>query len=262
MKIYISADIEGVTGIANWEEASLGANYFTNQMTREVSAACVGATEGGAVEIVVKDAHSSGRNINPEALPTNVKIHRDWSGSPLRMMEALDESFDAVMFIGYHSGANKDGNPLAHTFSNSYYQYIKLNGNYVSEYDINRLIAEYYGVPVIFLSGDKMLCEEAKLKDPNLITVSVLESIGNSTLSIHPELAINYIHDGAKEAVEKLIKVDSIEFPSKFEFEIAFKEAKNAYKASFYKGVELINPKTIRYVTNDFYEYLRMAIFI
>lgn len=262
MKIYISADIEGITGITSWEETKESSIYFRNQMTREVSAACVGASEGGAKEIVVKDAHDSGRNINPSSLPTNVKIHRGWSGGPLKMMEALDETFDAVMFIGYHSGANQEGNPLAHTFSNSRFQYIKLNGKYVSEYDLNRLTASYFNVPVIFLSGDELLCRAAKDKDPNLTIVSVLESIGNSTVSIHPELSIERIHNGAKEAVEKCESVDEIQMPDLYEFEIMYKEAKDAYKASFYNNVKHIDPKTITFTTDDFYEYLRMSLFI
>lgn len=265
MKIFISADIEGITGVSNWEETSnnnSSAKYFIDQMTREVSAACFGANEGGATEIIVKDAHGSGRNINPSSLPTNVKVIRDWSMGPLSMMEGIDSSFDFVMFVGYHSGANMDGNPLAHTFSNSKFQYIKLNGEYVSEYDLNSLVAAYYKVPVVFLTGDKELCNRAKKKNPNIVTVCVMESIGNATLSIHPEVARNLINDSAKKAVSENLGSHLTELPKSFEFEIMFKEAKNAFRSSFYPGVVKKDPKTVEFVTNDYYEFLRMFMFI
>lgn len=261
MKIFISADIEGITGVSHWDETTLSSNFIF-QMTKEVSAACIGASEEGATEILVKDAHSTGRNIDPNGLPMNTRLHRSWSMGPLSMMEGLDESFDCCMFIGYHSGAFVEGNPLAHTFSNSKYQYMKLNGDYVSEFEINTLTAHYFKVPVVFISGDMALCQLAKSKIPSIETVATMEGIGDSTISIHPELATQYI----KETVEMTMKKDfsnvDMTLPEKFEFEIQYKEAKFAYKASFYPGVELINPKTIQFKTEDFMAFLKMLLFI
>ena len=88
-KIYLSADIEGTCGIADWKETELGdaqSSYFRTQMTKEVAAACRGALLSGASEILVKDAHSSGRNIDPSALPEEVRILRSWTRDPLVMM--------------------------------------------------------------------------------------------------------------------------------------------------------------------------------
>lgn len=261
MKVYISADIEGITGVSHWDETTL-ASRFLPQMTKEVSAACIGANEEGATEILVKDAHSSGRNIDPNGLPINTKIHRNWSMGPLSMMEGIDESFDCCLFIGYHSGAFVEGNPLAHTFSNSKFQYIKMNRKYMSEFELNMMIAHYYKVPVVFLSGDQALCNLAKEVQPMIETVAVMEGLGDSTISIHPELAILKIKDAVEVALKKdLTAVDMI-LPKIFKFEIQYKEAKLAYRASFYPGVQLMDPKTITYETQDYMEFLKMFMFI
>ena len=85
MKIYISADMEGITGVTHWDEVDHNKppySYFQEQMSKEVAAACEGANSAGAKEIFVKDAHYSARNIIPSFLPKNVKIIRGWSGHP------------------------------------------------------------------------------------------------------------------------------------------------------------------------------------
>lgn len=261
MKVFISADIEGITGVSHWDETTLSSD-FIHQMTKEVSAACIGANEEGAIEILVKDAHGSGRNIDPNGLPINTMMHRNWSMGPLSMMEGIDQTFDCCVFIGYHSGAFVAGNPLAHTFSNSKFQYMKLNGEYVSEFELNTLISHYYKVPVVFISGDQALCELAKKIIPTIETVATMTGLGDSTISIHPELATRTI----KETVEMAMKHDfdkvDMTLPEYFSFEIQFKEAKFAYRASFYPGVKLINPKTIVYETNDYMAFLTMLMFI
>lgn len=262
MKIFISADIEGITGVSHWDEAMGKSDLdFTEQMTREVSAACHGAVEMGVTEILVKDAHGSGRNINLNGLPVMTRVLKGWSGGPLRMMEGLDETYDAVMFVGYHSGANMGGNPLAHTFSSGRFQWIKLNGNYISEFDLNAMIAHYYKVPVIFLSGDQALCSDAQEKIPGLRTVATMEAIGNAMVCIHPEKACEAISKGVEEAVRK-IESKPLALPSEMTFEVAYKEAKEAYKAQFYPGVSLVEPKVVQYTTRDYMAFLTMFMFI
>ena len=105
MKVYISADMEGITGVTNWEEVDHNKSaysQFQKQMSLEVAAACEGAIRAGAKEIFVKDAHYSGRNILPSYLPKRVKIIRGWSGHPYSMFQEIDSSFDAIMLVGYH----------------------------------------------------------------------------------------------------------------------------------------------------------------
>ena len=105
MNVYISADIEGTAGITHWDEADRNNPAypeFREAMTREVVAACEGAIAAGATDILIKDAHDSGRNIHVSQLPECARIVRGWSGHPYSMVQELDESFDALVLIGYH----------------------------------------------------------------------------------------------------------------------------------------------------------------
>ena len=102
MKIYISADIEGITGVAHWDEATNDKpefSEFQKQMTAEIKAACEGAFSAGATEIYVKDAHGTARNILASELPQEVKLIRGWSEHPFSMVQELDETFDTAMMI-------------------------------------------------------------------------------------------------------------------------------------------------------------------
>ena len=192
MKIYISADIEGVAGITHWDEAAkTHAAYpeFRERMTNEVVAACEGAIAAGAKEIWIKDAHSSGRNVFAERLPDCARIIRGWSGHPFSMVQELDESFDALLFTGYHSKAGDEGNPLAHTMSLKV-ALITVNGQAASEFMLHSYAAATKNVPAVFLSGDKGICADAKALIPGITTAAVSEGIGPSTVSIAPQRAL------------------------------------------------------------------------
>lgn len=136
MKIFISADIEGVATTTLWPETEKGSEDYrqhAQQMTMEVIAACEAASEAGASEIVVRDAHEDGNNLDIWKLPENVTLIRGWSGHPYSMVYGIDPSFDAAIFIGYHSAASSRGNPLSHTESLNPLS-VKLNGTLASEF--------------------------------------------------------------------------------------------------------------------------------
>lgn len=264
MKVFISADIEGVTGCTVWDETDKGKDLYESyarQMTLEVKAACEGANEAGATEIMVKDAHDSGRNITHNLLPKNTKLVRGWAGGLYSMVQELDESYDALLFIGYHSAAGRDTNPLAHTMTTGL-DYLKINGMVASEFLIHSYIAAFLKVPVVFLSGDKGLCEDTKTLNSNIQTVAVKEGIGNSTISIHPELAIEKIKDGVREALTGDRIKCLIELPEEFIVAIRYKKHKDAYKGSTYPGVMKIDENTLEFRSKDYMEVLRMMNFL
>lgn len=264
MKIFISADLEGITGVNHWDETILNKpdhKDFAHQMTLEVNAACKAANQMGAEEILVKDAHDSGRNINHNLLPKNTKLIRGWSGDSYSMVQGLDSSFDALIFIGYHSASSKDANPLSHTM-NVDMDYVKLNGDYVDEFLIHSYIASYLGVPVVFVSGDLGLCQDIKSINEDIITLPVKEGVGNSTVNIHPELALELIQEGVKEALGKDLSELIIDLPESFELEVRYKDHMTAYKLSNYPGAELIDTKVIRFKSDDYMEIIRAMNFI
>lgn len=265
MKIYISADIEGVAGIAAWEEArksSPSYPYFAEQMTKEVAAACEGATMAGATDIIVKDAHATAMNINPSKLPENVKIIRGWSGHPYKMIQCIDESFDAIIFVGYHSYGGSDKNPLAHTISSSIIDYMKLNGEYLSEFLLHSYLAMYLGIPVAFLSGDRGICEEAKKFNENIVTAVTNEGIGAASISIHPDKAVKLIRKGVGQALKGDLNKNKTKLPKEFVLEIGYKCHGNAYRNSFYPGATRNSPKSILFKTDDYFEIMRVTSFV
>lgn len=264
MKIFISADIEGVTGSTVWDETERDKSDFSafaHQMSLEVNAACEGANSAGAKEIVVKDAHDSGRNIIHNLLPRNTKLVRGWSGGIYSMVQELDSSYDALIFVGYHSAAGQIKNPLAHTMV-GYLDYIKINGKLASEFLIHSYIAAYLGVPVAFLSGDLGICEEVKSINEHITTVSVKEGKGHSTINIHPELALERISQGVKESLSKDLSLGMIDLPETFKVEIRYKDHKEAFKKTNYPGIIKKDGYTLDYNSDDYMEVLKMMKFL
>lgn len=264
MKIYISADIEGTTGITHWDEAKKEKSEykaFQEQMTNEVGAACEGALNAGATEIWVKDAHGTGRNLLMSKLPEEVKIIRGWSQHPFDMVQELDESFDAILFTGYHSRAGAHTNPLAHTLTGAP-AYIKINDVFASEFLIHSYIAAMLEVPVAFVSGDQGLCQDVKALNENIETVAVNQGIGGSTISIHPNLALRNIKEGVERALRSDLRLCRLSLPEFFEVEIRYKDPKKAYRAAYYPGARQADSHTICFDTSEYFDVLRMLLFV
>ena len=273
MRIFISVDIEGVTGVSRWEDTVKKGStypYFQQQMTKEVAAACKGAEEAGAEFILVKDAHEDGNNLIYSLLPQDVKIISGWSGHPYAMLEGLDDSFDAVMMIGYHSGAHSNGSPLSHTLSPKRIRSITINGDYVDEFLIHKYIADMLGVPVILVTGDGSLMRSVIKVDRGIHTVATCEGFGGAMISIHPDLAMQKIQDAARAAVLRLIenKEEIKEITTKlmlrksFDLKIEFKNHRDAYKYSFYPGVTQMNETTISFHTDNYMNVVTLLGFI
>lgn len=265
-RIYISSDIEGTCGIAHWDETELGRSehdYFRRQMTAEVKAACEGAIAGGSDDIFVKDAHDSGRNIIPTELPESISIFRAWGSDIHSMVSGLDASFAGVIFTGYHSASNTDANPLSHTM-NTQNASIKINGIQTSELVINAFAAAHYDVPLLMVTGDVGVCEQAKRLNPNIITVPVSRGRGNGSVSIHPAEAVRRIREAAETAVkEGIANPDKfkIDLPNKFDVEVEFVKHFKARRASFYPGVRQIGPRTVAFSSDAYYDVLRFFMF-
>lgn len=262
MRIFISTDIEGVAGISDWSETGPGDaryTYFAEEMSKEAAAAAAAAIEAGA-EVLVRDAHGSARNMTPALFPRGVEFYRNWSGDPRHMMEGLDDTFDACFMIGYHSAAGSDGNPLSHTMSSSKLFEITINGQRMSECMINSMIASYYGVPLIFLAGDKALCEGMQETIPGLRAVATNAGVGAASYSLHPEDAAEAIKRGAKAALAEEFPAP-LAIPDSIDFRITYKDHHLCYKKSFYPGMERVDERTLRLSTDNFYEVMRFLCF-
>lgn len=263
-KLYISADIEGVCGIAHWDETELASPQsaaFRAQMTREVKAACEAACSLGVTEILVKDAHDSGRNLDPAALPRNVSVLRNWTRSPHMMVAGAEAGFDAAMFIGYHSGAGADGNPLAHTMSTGIVR-LTVNGEPASEFLLNAYTLASLGVPVVLVTGDRQLCERVQALNPNIRTVAVNQGLGGATLAIHPDLAVERIQAAAAEALRGDPAACALTLPDRFELTVQFRSHDQAYRASFFPGASRSGPDAVAFAAAAWADALTFLFFV
>lgn len=268
MKIFISADIEGIAGITNWEEADPNKSQyrpFQERMTDEVKAACLGALDAGAKEIWVRDAHWFGRNLLHERLPREVRLIRGWSRHPYMMVQEIDPSFDAAAFVGYHSKGGSGANPLAHTLTDSVFQSIRINGQPVAEFHLYAGAAALEGVPAIFASGDEALCREVREHAEGIETVATSYGHGSSTVSIHPELACERIREGMRRACSHSAEQRrALLKPPRgpFHVEVTYNSAKDAYKNAFYPGASLQSDLVVSFTTPSFLEVLRLLVFV
>ncbi|MDP6520026.1 MAG: M55 family metallopeptidase [Planctomycetota bacterium] len=265
MKIYISADIEGIAGIAHWDEATPDKpeyGVFRERMTEHVAAACEGAIAGGATEIVVKDAHEGGRNILAERLPRCAQLIRGWSEHPLLMVQELDPSFDAVAFVGYHSMAGSGGNPLAHTLSSSTVFRMRINGQPISEFHLYAYAAGTLGVPTALVSGDRELCTEVRAISPLTRTVESMVGVGDSTIARHPDTVREEVRAGMQAALGDDLTPALIVPAGPYGLEIEFEKAAAAYRCSHYPGARLVEAHTVGIEVEDYFDVLRALTFM
>lgn len=264
MKVFISADMEGLATTSSWDDCEPTAPAYQRQareMTDEVLAACEGAFSAGAEEVVVRDAHDSAANIDPLRIPSRVKLLRGWTGHPYQMVEGIDSTFDAAMFIGYHSPAGASGNPLSHTMSTRP-MYVRLNGRDASEFMLHSYACALERVPSVFLSGDRALCEAESGLHPKLVTLPVKEGEGGITCVYSPEDAHSAIREQTERALRQDLRDAVITLPEHFTLEICYKEHTRAMKMSFYPGVKRVSNTTLIFETDHYFEVLRALSWI
>jgi len=259
MKVFVSVDIEGVTTTTTWDETDPTHSSYplhAKQMTEEVLACIDGAKKAGAKEIVVRDAHDSATNIDPTRMPSGVTLLRGWSGHPYSMVEGIDKTFDASMFVGYHSSASRSGNPLAHT-NTLKCSYIKINNIIVSEFYLYSYACALEGVPTVFLSGDKMLCDDFNNLHPNLITCDVKDGIGEMTINYSTEDTLKKIKELSSTALSQDLKNALVKLPNHFKVELLYKNAKLAEKYSYFPGVTKSSDCVVTFESDNYFEVLR-----
>lgn len=264
MKVFISADIEGTAGISSWDEArKSGPGYaeFREYMSAEVVAACEGARAAGASEVVVKDGHETARNVISARLPDYVTIIHGWPGNPHSMMCGLDDSFDAVLFTGYHAKAGSSANPLAHSFNGRISRFY-FNGELSSEFTHNAHIAAYHRVPTVFISGDAGICGDASALVPAIATVAVSTGIGPASASMTPARACAEIRSGVEKALKADLSACLLQMPDEVDMQIEYANPTEAYRCSWYPGAELMSDCRLRFRHKDFFEVMRAFRFI
>ena len=263
LKVFISVDMEGVAGVIHWEDVSRdGKDYglFRKLMTEETNAAIEGALAAGATEILVRDSHGSARNILPDLLHPKADLIRDWGYSPLSMMEGIDETFDAVIFIGYHARANTPNATLDHTMSGTLYNVV-LNGKKMPEAGINAFIAGNFGVPVVLVAGDRAICEQVEELFGEVETVAVKQGMGNAARMLHPKKAQELIREKTTEALKRLGDFKPFTFTPPYTMDVTFKDEWRAENTSWIPGAKRKNNTTITFTSDNWMDILRFFKF-
>lgn len=254
MKIFISFDMEGVAGIVDWSQCTApGQPYDEGRalLLGEVNAAIDGALAGGATRIVCNDSHGRMNNLNPAGLHGRA-TYIAGRHKPMYMMQGLDESFDAVFFVGYHGSISGESSVLSHTYNPSVVSKAVLNGIECGESGINALVALGYGVPVALITGDQQTAAEADPFFKEAERVVVKESITRfSATQLHPLDAREKIGAAAEEAVRRIgeIPLPAIALPVRLDVHV--QTADMAEVASWVKGVERAGTRTARVEGDD-----------
>lgn len=208
MKILIAADMEGISGVTNWDQVTPGHLEYTRFrkiMTDDINAAIGGVFEGGASEVVVTDGHGSGNNILIENLDPRASLNAG-NASPFAMVQGIDSGdVDGVIFVGYHARSGSANGILAHTWSSKRVSRVWLNQIEMGEYGLNGALCGYYGTPVLMITGDQTTCEQATNLLGDLEAVSIKQATSYfSAECLPPKIAQKRIYNGAQRAVRRL----------------------------------------------------------
>jgi D-amino peptidase len=247
MKVFVSSDMEGTAGVVDWQQCvgdGPEAEAGRKLLLAEVNAAIEGAIAGGATQVVVNDSHSTMRNLPADQLAGKAS-YLSGSHKPLYMMQGLDDSFDAVIFVSYHGSVGAPAG-LSHTYNPRAVVEARIDGAVTGEAGINALVAAHYGVPVVLVTGDRCACEETAALIPGVHQAVVKEHVTRlAAHSMHPELARDLIRERAWAAVS----VAATAAPPPLDpgvLEVSVRTTDIAEAASWVRGVDQTGPRELR----------------
>lgn len=247
MKVFLSSDMEGTAGVVDWDQCvgdGLEAAHGRRLLLGEVNAAIEGAVDGGASEIVVNDSHYLMRNLPAGELAGRASCISG-SHKPLYMMQGLDGSFDAVLFVSYHGSVGASAG-LSHTYNPRAVVEARLDGVVTGEAGINALVAAHHGVPVVLITGDRSACDEAATLIPGLHAAVVKEHVSRSAAhSLHPAQACSLIRETARKAVSGAAGAQPPRL-SPGVLELSVRTTDIAEAATWVRGVERTGPRELR----------------
>lgn len=253
MTYLFSVDIEGISGVVSVKQGAMDSNEYKRArdlMTKEANSAAKGAFDGGADGVYITDGHGKMRNIVIEDLDERIEL---FSGRPklFSQMEGLyEEGIEGVGYVGYHSSAHTRGT-LSHTYSGSVVDRVHVGEKMASEFAMNSYLAAQYEIPVIFLSGDTEIINEAKDLYPKIPHVITKTPTGRySAKCRHPNIVRKEIRKKVKETIEngegKIIE------PEETYFRVWFKDSGKLDNLELLPSVERVGPKQFIIDTGDY----------
>ena len=265
LKVYISVDMEGIAGVVTGDQLGpTGFEYGRARefMTGEALAAIAGAREAGATEIVISDSHGNGESLLIDQFPDDVRIVRSWP-RPLMMMEGIDSTFAAAIFIGYHASTTSPTGVRAHTISSANYASVSLNGVAMPEAGINAAIAGRFGVPVVFISGDDVAVDETRRLLGDVEGAVVKRAISfHSASTMTPKAAQQLIRAHVKTALERRTAFKPYVVRAPVTLDLVFKSYRPAEMLAYLSIVQRTTSHGIRMVGKDMVEVSRFLEFV
>ncbi|MEN9509820.1 MAG: hypothetical protein RLZZ621_2383 [Gemmatimonadota bacterium] len=258
-KVYISVDLEGISGINGDDQTAAGRPEYARArklMAEDANAAIRGAFEGGATEVIVNDSHGGQRNLLPEDLDPRVRLISH-SFKRYGMMEGLDSTFDAVLFVGYHAKAGSPRGVFAHTGS-GVLRDLRINGQSVGEGGMNAWMAKWFGVPVVLVTGDDVAIAEQRETVPAVRGVVVKRAINSRAVELRPLVETRReIQEAAKAAVAGARRTPP-ERTGPFTVRMELRDPTIPEVASAFQEVKLVNPTTVEFTRASMPEAYRL----
>ncbi len=265
LKVFIAADMEGIAGVVSGEQLGPpGFEYerFRGFMTNEVLAAIEGARAAGATEILVADSHGNGQNLLIERFPKDVQIVRSWP-RPLAMMQGIDASFDAVLFVGFHSSTTATEGVRAHTMSSANLADVRLNGVSVPEAGLDAAVAGHFKVPVALITGDDAAVKEAQALLGPIEGAVVKWNYGfHSARTLTPEASCDKIREAAKTALGRLSSFKPYVVAPPVVLDVRFKNYRPSEVLAYLPIVERTDAHAIRFRGKDMIEAIKFLEFL
>lgn len=261
MKVFLSVDMEGICGIVGETETDPekgGERYRENchLMTQEANAAIEGCIEAGAEDVLVADSHWNFDNLLREELHERARLFRG-APRPFSMVQGLDNSFDAALFIGFHAMRDTPHAILDHTMSGRY-RAILVNGVKVGETALNAYLAGHFAVPVVLVTGDSSLAAEARSFIPGVHTVAVKEpASAGAAIHLHPNVARARIREEAKKALADRKAIEPVRAKMPVEMAVEFSGTEYADLGELLPGARRQSGTRIEFTSPDFREAYR-----
>ena len=259
MKVFVSVDMEGVSGLTDPAEMRAGGRGYERGcelMTGDANAAVSGAYAAGATEVAVTDAHSTGRNLRVDLIDRRCTLARG-PYKPMRMGEGLGSAFDAALFVGYHARAGTPDGVLNHTWMGREILDVHLNGEVAGEIRLMAAFAGSYGVPVALVTGDAAACAEARELLGEVETVAVKAGSDRyAARLVPPARAQEQITEAAVRAVKGIGRFEPYVVPAPYTLAIEWASTAIARSCAVIPGVRLAGPRTTEFTTGDYTEIM------
>lgn len=253
LKVFISVDMEGLAGVVSSSEInSSGPDYahFRAIMAGETNAAIDGAFRAGATDVLVRDSHGSKQNLLPADVDPRARLLRGSSTGAKNMMEGIDSTFDAVVFIGYHAKAGTPNAILEHTSTGNVVDF-SINGVSLPEGGYNALVAGLYGVPVVFAAGDRAVVDQLRGLLGPIEGVAVKEEIADAVVGVSPKQAQEQIRAGVEQALRNRARTRAWRLTAPYTMTLKVKKER-----PLFPGAERISEGEFRFSSPNLFDVL------